>query len=89
VATGQTWSVRDFCEIAFTHVGLDYRDYVVTDPKFLRPAEVDLLLGEPTKARTVLGWKHRYTFEQLVTEMVDNDLNRLGATTQRALRLAA
>jgi GDPmannose 4,6-dehydratase len=89
VATGQTWSVRDFCEIAFNHVGLDYRDYVVTDPKFLRPAEVDLLLGEPAKARTVLGWKHRYSFEQLVTEMVESDLTRLGGTAQRGLRLAA
>ena len=89
VATGQTWSVRDFCEIAFTHAGLDYRDYVVTDPKFLRPAEVDLLLGEPEKARTVLGWKHRHTFEQLVTSMVDRDLELVGGKTLRTFRLAA
>lgn len=90
VATGQTWSVRDFCEIAFAHVNLDYRDYVVTDPKFLRPAEVDLLLGEPDKARKVLGWKHRHTFEQLVCSMVDGDMAALGAgTSQRSLRLAA
>jgi len=89
VATGQTWSVRDFCEIAFSHVNLDYREYVVTDPKFLRPAEVDLLLGEPAKARTVLGWKHRHSFEQLVCGMVDHDMELLGATSQRGLRLAA
>jgi len=89
VATGQTWSVRDFCEIAFSHVNLDYREYVVTDPKFLRPAEVDLLLGEPAKARTVLGWKRRHSFEQLVCGMVDHDMELLGATSQRGLRLAA
>ncbi len=88
VATGQTWSVRDFCEIAFSHVNLNYRDHVVTDPRFLRPAEVDLLLGEPDKARKALGWKHRHTFEQLVCGMVDGDMEALGGG-KRNLRLAA
>jgi GDPmannose 4,6-dehydratase len=74
VATGETHSVREFCEIAFGRVGLNWEDYVVIDEKFFRPAEVDLLIGDPTKARTVLGWKPHTTFEQLVTRMVDDDL---------------
>ena len=74
VATGETHSVREFCEIAFGRVGLNWEDHVVIDEKFVRPAEVDLLIGDPTKARTVLGWKPHTTFEQLVTRMVDDDL---------------
>jgi len=74
VATGQTHSVREFCEIAFGRVGLKWEDHVVIDEKFFRPAEVDLLIGDPIKARTVLGWKPHTTFEQLVTRMVDDDL---------------
>ena len=74
VATGETHSVREFCEIAFGRVGLNWEDHVVIDEKFFRPAEVDLLIGDPTKARTVLGWKPHTTFEQLVTRMVDDDL---------------
>ncbi|MEI6970743.1 MAG: GDP-mannose 4,6-dehydratase [bacterium] len=74
VCTGETHSVREFCDIAFRKVGLDYRDYVQTDPALLRPAEVDLLIGDSSKARSVLGWKHNRTFEQLVDEMLEADL---------------
>jgi GDPmannose 4,6-dehydratase len=77
VATGQTQSVRRFCELAFGHVGLDYRDYVAQDERFMRPAEVDLLVGDPTKAREVLGWRPESSFEQLVEMMVDADLQLL------------
>jgi GDPmannose 4,6-dehydratase len=73
VATGETHSVREFCEIAFSNVGLDYRDWVVADPRFYRPAEVDLLVGEPLKSRQRLGWTHRVSFRQLVEEMVNGD----------------
>jgi GDPmannose 4,6-dehydratase len=76
VATGETHSVREFLEIAFSHVGLRYEDYVVIDPRFIRPAEVDLLLGNPAKAHTRLGWKPEVSFEQLVTMMVDADMDR-------------
>jgi len=74
VATGETHTVKEFCELAFDEVGLDYRAYVRTDERFLRPAEVDLLVGDATKARTELGWKPSYTFPQLVSEMVQTDL---------------
>jgi GDPmannose 4,6-dehydratase len=74
VSTGETNSVRRFCEIAFGHVGLNYQDYVVIDERFYRPAEVDLLVGDPAKAATKLGWKPEVSFEQLVTMMVDSDL---------------
>jgi len=74
VATGETHSVREFLEEAFTHVGLNWQDYVVVDPKYFRPAEVEFLLGDPTKARTVLGWKPRVTFKELVRIMVDADM---------------
>jgi len=76
VATGETHSVREFLQIAFSHVGLNYEDYVVVDPAFIRPAEVDLLLGDPTKAKTQMGWKPEVSFEQLVTMMVDADMAR-------------
>ncbi len=74
VATGQTHSVRRFCEIAFSHVGLDYNDHVVIDEKFFRPAEVDLLIGDPAKAKKELGWEPTTSFEDLVTMMVDGDI---------------
>jgi GDPmannose 4,6-dehydratase len=74
IATGRSHSVREFCEVAFSHVGLDYRDFVVQDPRFLRPAEVDTLLGDSTKARDVLGWEPEVSFEGLVRMMVDDDL---------------
>jgi GDPmannose 4,6-dehydratase len=78
IATGETHSVREFLEEAFSHVGLDWREHVVTDPKYLRPAEVDILLGDPTKARTVLGWKPRVSFKELVRLMVDADMETDG-----------
>lgn len=74
LASGETHSVREFLEIAFNHVGLKYEDYVVIDPKFIRPAEVDLLLGDPSKAKSKLGWELTISFEELVKRMVDNDL---------------
>ena len=76
VATGETWSVKDFLVEAFTHAGLDWEKYVVIDPRFFRPAEVDLLLGDPTKAKTKLGWKPAVDFKTLVRMMVDADMAR-------------
>jgi len=77
IATGQMHSVRDLCRIAFERVGLDYEDHVVIDPAFLRPAEVDQLLGDCSKAKKVLGWEPRVSFEQLVQMMVDADMERV------------
>ena len=77
VATGQTHTVRRFCELAFECVGLDYRDYVVQDERFMRPAEVDLLVGNPSKAQAVLGWQPTTSFEELVQIMVEADLQLL------------
>jgi GDPmannose 4,6-dehydratase len=74
IATGETHSVREFCERAFAEVDLDYRDYVVLDDQFYRPAEVDLLVGDASKARKKLGWAPTYSFDDLVKEMVNNDL---------------
>jgi GDPmannose 4,6-dehydratase len=74
VATGQTHSVREFCQVAFDHVGLDWEKYVVVDSKFYRPAEVDLLVGDPSKARRILGWEPSVTFQDLARIMVDADL---------------
>jgi GDPmannose 4,6-dehydratase len=86
IATGETFSVKDLCETAFSHVGLDYGDYVVQDPKFMRPAEVDLLVGDPSKAREELGWEPSVSFTELVEMMVDADLSRLrGRQLQPAL----
>ena len=77
VATGRTHSVRDFVKLAFDCVGLKYEDYVVVDPRFIRPAEVDLLIGDPSKAHERLGWKPEVSFEELVQMMVEADLQRL------------
>lgn len=77
VATGVTTSVRDMCEIAFRHVGLATADHLVLDPALFRPAEVDVLLGDASKARRVLGWEPKITLEQMICEMVDADLARL------------
>ena len=74
IATGETHTVRDFCEIAFERVGLDYREFVRIDEKFLRPAEVDLLLGDATKAKTKLGWVPKTGFKELVHIMTDADM---------------
>jgi len=79
VGTGVAHSVRELVEIAFDRVGLDWRKHVVVDPRFLRPAEVDLLLADPSKARTDLGWTPEVSFERLVCMMVDADLGRLAA----------
>ncbi len=80
VATGNTTSVRDMCRIAFEHVGLDYRDFVRTDAKFLRPAEVDVLQGDPSKAMNCLNWRPRTQIAELIAMMVDVDLRRVRAS---------
>jgi GDPmannose 4,6-dehydratase len=77
VGTGETHAVREFCEIAFGHVGLDYTEYVVQDERFYRPAEVDLLVSDPSKAHSILNWEPAVSFKELVTMMVDADLERL------------
>lgn len=79
IGMGETHSVREFCEIAFGHVGLDYKDFVVQDERFYRPAEVDLLISNPSKARAVLGWEPSVSFRELVTMMVDADMERLNS----------
>jgi GDPmannose 4,6-dehydratase len=76
VATGRTTSIRDMCTLAFRHVGLNYEDYVTTDPAFLRPAEVEVLLGNPAKARAKLGWTAEISLEEMIAEMVEADLAR-------------
>ena len=80
VATGETHSVREFCQVAFDYVGLDWEKHVVVDPKFHRPAEVDLLVGDPSKAGRILHWEPTVTFQQLVRIMVDADLAALKQT---------
>ena len=77
IASGRTASVRDMCKIAFGHVGLNYEDYVVIDPKFYRPAEVELLQGDASKARKILGWHPETTLEELICMMVDADMKRV------------
>jgi GDPmannose 4,6-dehydratase len=77
VAMGETHSVREFCEIAFSHVGLDWQDFVVQDPAFMRPAEVDQLIGNPAKAAAKLGWEPEVSFKKLVQMMVDADVEEL------------
>ena len=79
IGTGETYSVRQLCALAFESVDLDYRDFVVQDPKFFRPAEVDLLVADPSKARLQLGWEPRVDFAGLVRMMVEADLARYGA----------
>jgi GDPmannose 4,6-dehydratase len=77
IGTGETYAVREFCEHAFGYVDLDYKDYVVKDPRFYRPAEVDLLISDPSKARDELGWEREVSFKGLVKMMVQADLDRL------------
>ena len=84
VATGETHSVRDFLNLAFGHAGLDYREFVEIDSRYFRPSEVDLLLGDPTKARTELGWKSRIGFPELVRMMVETDMEL--AAREKTLR---
>jgi len=78
VSTGETHSIKEFLEEAFGYVGMDYQKYVEIDPKFMRPAEVDLLLGDCSKAKKILGWKHSVDFKGLVRLMVDSDLKLVG-----------
>lgn len=77
IGTGETHSVREFCELAFGYVGLNYEDYVVQDPRYYRPAEVDLLISDPAKARKELGWQPKVSFKELVEMMVESDLRLL------------
>ncbi len=78
IATGETHSVQRFCDIAFGHVGLDWRDHVVQDERYMRPAEVDLLVGDPAKAGAKLGWEPTVTLDEMIKEMVDADIRLLG-----------
>jgi GDPmannose 4,6-dehydratase len=78
IATGETYSIKKFLDLAFEYVNLKWEDYVEFDPRYLRPAEVDLLIGDPSKAKAKLGWEPSVTFEQLVYLMVDSDLKALG-----------
>ncbi|HZM39605.1 MAG TPA: GDP-mannose 4,6-dehydratase [Acidimicrobiales bacterium] len=80
VASGETHSIRELCEVAFSHAGLDWEQYVVQDPQFYRPAEVDLLIGDAAHAAAVLGWKPRTSFEDLVRSMVDADMALVGVS---------
>lgn len=89
IATGRTHTVREFVEAAFRHVGLDYRDHVEVNPELLRPAEVDHLRGDCSKARRVLGWEPSVSFEQLVAMMVDSDLRQVGQQLPTTVAKAA
>ena len=89
VGTGETHSVEEFVRIAFDHVGLDWESFVVVDPQFYRPAEVDLLLADPAKGQQQLGWQREASFEQLVRMMVDSDLAALGRTAHGTKRKVA
>jgi GDPmannose 4,6-dehydratase len=89
VATGETHSVREFAEIAFGHVGLDWEQSVETDPEFLRPAEVDQLVGNPAKAKSDLGWEPHHSFRELVEMMVGADLERLSGSKQASVHIPA
>jgi GDPmannose 4,6-dehydratase len=84
VATGETHSVREFCEIAFARAGLEWQRFVVTDPKFIRPAEVELLVGDVRRAAKELGWKPSVGFRELVEKMVDADLAQVALDIERA-----
>ncbi len=81
ISTGEAHSVREFCEMAFAHVGLNYRDYVIVNPSFFRPAEVDVLLGDCTRAMTDLGWRPTVNFAEMVAMMVDSDLEQFSGNT--------
>lgn len=83
IATGETHSVREFLDEAFGLVGLDWKKYVEIDPRYYRPAEVDLLLGDPTKAKEKLGWKPKTTFKELVRIMLEYDLNSVGLSLDK------
>jgi GDPmannose 4,6-dehydratase len=86
IATGETHSVRELCEIAFAEVDLDYREFVKVDERYYRPAEVDLLIGDASKARHAFGWEPSYSFRDLVQEMVASDLATIAADHQSLSR---
>ncbi|HNX63849.1 MAG TPA: GDP-mannose 4,6-dehydratase [Oscillospiraceae bacterium] len=79
IATGETHTIREMCEVAFNYAGLNYEDYVKIDPRFFRPAEVEILLGDPTKAKKALGWELSVSFKQLIEMMVQSDLDKISA----------
>lgn len=89
IATGETYSVREFLDVTFQHLGLDWRKHVEVDPRYIRPSEVDLLLGDPTKAREKLGWVPKTSFEELVRLMVDSDWAMAKQERSSSLRIAA
>lgn len=78
IATGQTYSVREFLQEAFSYAGLDYQKYIEIDPRYFRPAEVDLLVGDASKAKKILGWQPRTDFKKLIHMMVDEDRKKYG-----------
>jgi GDPmannose 4,6-dehydratase len=88
IATGETHSVRELCEIAFAEVDLDYREYVKIDERYYRPAEVDLLIGDASKARNALGWEPTYSFRDLITEMVKSDVAAISDANRQPLGFA-
>jgi GDPmannose 4,6-dehydratase len=88
IGTGESHTVREFCELAFGHVGLDWERFVEVDPRYLRPTEVEELRADPTRAMTELGWKPKVTFPELVTGMVEHDLSLEGLSVEDARRLA-
>lgn len=79
IATGETHTIREMCEVAFNYAGLNYEDFVKIDPRFFRPAEVEILLGDPTKAKKALGWELSVSFKQLIEMMVQSDLDKISA----------
>jgi GDPmannose 4,6-dehydratase len=85
IATGETHSVREFVELAFGSAGLDWKQYIETDPDLYRPAEVELLIGDPSKAKRELNWRHEVSFEQLVAEMVESDCRAAGVNVSRSV----
>ena len=85
IASGETHSVRDFCERAFAEAGLDYREYVKVDERFQRPAEIDLLVGDSSRARKLLDWAPEYTFSELISEMLASDLKSFRAQAPEVL----
>ena len=80
IATGRTSTVRDMCKIAFENIGLNYQDFLVIDPKFFRPAEVELLLGDASKAKAKLSWEPTIDLEAMIIEMVEADIRRLSGS---------
>jgi GDPmannose 4,6-dehydratase len=84
IGTGESHSIRELCEVAFSRVGLDWEQYVRIDPRYFRPVEVERLRSDPSKAMSELGWKPEVTFEELIAEMVDADLAEYGLSLDEA-----